>query len=169
MKQFKTLLFAIAISIGTLSFAQAQSKIAHINTQDLIGAMPEMIAAQAEMEKLGKTYEADIKSMVTTYQNTMKQYEAEVATKTNEENAKRANEVQTMQQNIQQYQGTAQQELQKKELDLLKPITEKAKAAILKVARAQGFDYVLDSTQGGGVIMSDGKNLLDDVKKELGF
>ena len=36
-------------------------------------------------------------------------------------------------------------------------------------ARAQGFEYVLDSTQGGGVIMSDGKNLLDDVKKELGF
>ncbi len=169
MKQFKTLLFALALSIGTLSFAQAQSKVAHINTQDLIAAMPEMKAAQAEMEKLGKTYEADIKSMVATYQNTMKQYEAEVATKTNEENAKRANEVQTMQQNIQQYQGTAQQELQKKELDLLKPITEKAKAAILKVARAQGFDYVLDSTQGGGVIMSDGKDLLEDVKRELGF
>ncbi len=59
--------------------------------------------------------------------------------------------------------------MQNKEIDLLKPITEKAKTAILKVARAQGFQYVLDSTQGGGVIMSDGKNLLDDVKKELGF
>jgi len=59
--------------------------------------------------------------------------------------------------------------MQEKELALLKPITEKAKAAILKVARAQGFQYVLDSTQGGGVIMADGKNLLDDVKKELGI
>ncbi len=169
MKQFKTLLFAIALTIGTLSFTQAQSKVAHINTQDLIAAMPEMKAAQSEMEKLGKTYEADIKSMVTEYQNKMKQYEAEVSTKTNEENAKRATEVQTMQQNIQQFQGTAQQQMQQKEVDLLKPITEKAKTAILKVARAQGFDYVLDSTIGGGVIMSDGKNLLDDVKKELGF
>lgn len=169
MKHFKTFLFAAALFIGAISFTQAQSKVAHINTQDLIKAMPEMNTAQAEMDKLGKTYEADIQSMVTEYQNKMKQYEAEAATKTDEENQKRLVEVQTMQQNIQQYQGQAQQEMQKKEIDLLKPITEKAKAAILKVARAQGFDYVLDSTQGGGVIMADGKNLIDDVKKELGI
>lgn len=169
MKHFKTFLFAAALFIGATSFTHAQSKVAHINTQELIKAMPEMNTAQAEMDKLGKTYEADIQSMVTEYQNKMKQYEAEAATKTDEENQKRLVEVQTMQQNIQQYQGQAQQEMQKKEIDLLKPITEKAKAAILKVARAQGFDYVLDSTQGGGVIMADGKNLIDDVKKELGI
>lgn len=169
MKQFKTLLFAAALFIGATSYTQAQSKVAHINTQDLIQAMPEMAAAQSEMEKLGKTYEADIKAMATEYQNKMKQYEAEASTKTDEENQKRLVEVQTMQQNIQAYQNTAQQEMQKKEVALLKPITEKAKAAILKVARAQGFEYVLDSTQGGGVIMADGKNLLDDVKKELGI
>ena len=74
-----------------------------------------------------------------------------------------------MENNIRQYQGNAQKDMQQKELDLLKPITEKAKAAILKVARAQGFDYVLDSSQGGGVIMSDGKDLLADVKTDLGF
>ncbi|PWK20924.1 OmpH family outer membrane protein [Xanthomarina spongicola] len=169
MKHFKTLLLVTALFIGATSFTQAQSKVAHINTQTLIQAMPEMNTAQAEMDKLGKTYEADIQAMVTEYQNKMKQYEAEAATKTDEENQKRLVEVQTMQQNIQQYQGQAQQEMQKKEIDLLKPITEKAKAAILKVARAQGFDYVLDSTQGGGVIMADGKNLLDDVKKDLGI
>jgi len=169
MKHFKTLFLTAALCIGALSFTNAQSKVAHINTQDLIAGMPEMKTAQAELEKLGKTYEADIKAMATEYQNKMKQYEAEATTKTDEENQKRLVEVQTMQQNIQQYQGQAQQDMQKKELDLLKPITEKAKSAILKVARAQGFDYVLDSTQGGGVILSDGKNLLDDVKKELGF
>ena len=169
MKHFKTLLLVTALFIGATSFTQAQSKVAHINTQTLIQAMPEMNTAQAEMDKLGKTYEADIQAMVTEYQNKMKQYEAEAATKTDEENQKRLVEVQTMQQNIQQYQGQAQQEMQKKEIDLLKPITEKAKAAILKVARAQGFEYVLDSTQGGGVIMADGKNLLDDVKKDLGI
>jgi outer membrane protein len=169
MTHFKTFLFAAALFIGTTSFTQAQSKIAHINTQDLIKSMPEMNTAQAEMDKLGKTYEADIQSMVTEYQKKMKQYEAEAATKTDEENQKRMVEVQTMQQNIQEYQGQAQQEMQKKEIDLLKPITEKAKAAILKVARAQGFDYVLDSTQGGGVIMADSNNLIDAVKKELGI
>ncbi|MCF1192923.1 OmpH family outer membrane protein [Mangrovimonas sp. AS39] len=169
MKQLKTILFATALFFGAINFSQAQSKVAHINTQSLIEAMPDMKNAQSELDKLAKTYEADIQASITEYQNKAKQYEAEAQTKTDEENQKRSNELMTMQQNIQQYRATAQQEMQKKEIDLLKPITEKAKAAILKVARAQGFDYVLDSTQGGGVIMADGKNLLDDVKKELGI
>jgi len=169
MKQIKTLLLAATLFIAGTSFMQAQTKVAHINTQELIAAMPAMKTAQGEMDKLGKTYEADIKAMATEYQSKMKLYDAEASTKTAEENQKRMVEVQTMQQNIQQYQGQAQQDMQEKELALLKPITEKAKAAILKVARAQGFAYVLDSTQGGGVIMADGKDLLADVKKELGF
>ncbi|WP_341215266.1 OmpH family outer membrane protein [uncultured Wocania sp.] len=168
MKQFKTILLATALCIGTVSFTQAQNKVAHINTQELISAMPEMKAAQTQLETLGKTYQTDIQNMATEFQTKVKQYDAEASTKTQEENTKRAQEVQTMEQNIRQFQGQAQQDLQAKELELLKPITEKAKTAILKVARAQGFEYVLDSAQGV-MIMSDGKNLLDDVKKELGI
>ena len=169
MKQFKTLLFAAALFIGATSFSNAQSKVAHINTTDLVASMPEMKVAQTNMEQMGKTYEAEIQDMVKEYQDKAKQYEAEAATKTNEENQKRGEELQTMQLSIRQYQNDAQTQLQQKELDLLKPITDKAKTAILKVAKAQGFDYVLDSTQGGGVIMADGKDLLTDVQKELGF
>jgi len=169
MKQVRTLLFIAILFVGAMSFTHAQSKVAHINTQELITAMPEMKSAQAQLEKLGKTYETEIQGMSTELQNKMKQYDAEASTKTDEENQKRLVEVQGMEQNIRQYQSQAQQDMQDKNLELLKPITEKAKTAILKVARAQGFDYVLDSTQGGGVIMADGKNLLDDVKKELGF
>jgi len=169
MKQLKTILFATVLSLGVLGFAQAQSKVAHINSTDLIQAMPEMKSAQAQMEKLGKTYEADIKDMATQLDNKVKQYDSEAATQTNEQNSKRAQELQSMENNIRQYQAQAQRDLQQKELDLLQPITEKAKAAILKVARAQGYEYVLDSSQGNGVIMADGKDLLNDVKKELGI
>ena len=169
MKQLKTILFATVLSLGVLGFAQAQSKVAHINSTDLIQAMPEMKSAQAQMEKLGKTYEADIKDMATQLDTKAKQYDSEAATRTTEQNAKRAQELQTMENNIRQYQAQAQRDMQQKEMDLLQPITEKAKAAILKVARAQGYEYVLDSSQGNGVIMADGKDLLNDVKKELGI
>jgi outer membrane protein len=168
MKQLKTLLLATALCIGTISFTNAQSKVAHINTQDLITAMPEMKEAQKQLETLSKTYQTDIQSSITEFQTLLKQYEAEAATKTEEENAKRGQEIQEKQQRIQQFQADAQKDLQKKELDLVQPVTEKAKAAILKVARAQGFDYVLDSAQPS-TIMADGKNLLDDVKKALGI
>ena len=60
MKHFKTILLAAALCLGTVSFVQAQSKVAHINTAELIQAMPEMKAAQSELEALGKTYQACI-------------------------------------------------------------------------------------------------------------
>ena len=161
--------FAATLFIVSSFYAQAQSKVAHINTQELVESMPEMISAKSELEKLAKTYETDIQAMATELQNKIKQYDAESSTKTDEENGKRLQEVQSMEQSIRQYQGQAQQDLQKKEIELLKPITEKAKAAILKVGNDQGFNYVLDSSQGQGVIMANGKDLLADVKAELGF
>jgi outer membrane protein len=169
MKQIKSLLFAAALFIGATSFTNAQSKVAHINVGELVTSMPEMKSAQAEMEQMGKTFETDIQEMMNEYKTKAKQYEAEAATKTNEDNQKRGEELAGMQQNIRQFQANAQQQLQQKELDLLEPITKKAKEAILKVAKAQGFDYVLDSSQGSGVIMAEGKDLLKDVQKELGF
>ena len=74
-----------------------------------------------------------------------------------------------MEQSIRQYQAQAQQELQKKEFDLLKPITEKAQEAINQVAADLGFDYVIDSTQGQGLIVASGKDLMEEVKKKLNF
>ena len=169
MKHLKTLLFASLLFVGATSFSNAQAKIAHINTAQLVEEMPEMKAAQAEIETLSKTYEAELKTLTTEIQNKVKQYSAEVDTKTEEENLARQQEVGTMEQGIREYQAKAQQDLQKKEAALLKPIFDKAKAAIQKVAKAQGFQYVLNSSEGGGVLVADGTDLLPAVKKELGF
>ena len=40
---------------------------------------------------------------------------------------------------------------------------------ITKVGKDQGFNYVIDSSPNGGIILADGKDLLADVKKALGF
>ncbi|MDO6761013.1 OmpH family outer membrane protein [Tamlana sp. 2_MG-2023] len=166
MKQLKNLFLATALCIVTVSFTQAQSKIAHINTQELIAAMPEAKAAQTEIETLGKTYQTDIQASITEYQNTVKQYEAEAATKTDEENQKRGLELQEKQQRIQQFRSDAQQDIAKKEAELFKPIQEKAMKAIQEVAKAQGYQYVLDRAS---VIVADGKDILADVKKKMGI
>jgi len=170
MKHLKTLLFATVLCIGSTSFMNAQSNVAHIDTQALIDAMPKAIAARAELEKLAKTYEADIRSMGTEYQNKVKQYDAEASSKTQEENQKRMQEVAEIEQSIRQFQTQAQQDIQKKEQELFTPIYKEAKDAIQKIGRTQGFNYILDSREGQGtILMAEGKDLLADVKKELGF
>ena len=61
------------------------------------------------------------------------------------------------------------QDLQKKSVDMMKPLIDKAKAAIDKVASNLGYEYVLDSSAGGSVIIAKGKDIMAEVKKELGF
>ena len=169
MKQFKTLLIAVALTLGATSFANAQSKVAHIATQELIEQLPSFKSAMTQLEKLEKTYDTQIKDMVTEAQNTMKRYDAEAPTKTDEENAKRMTELQQTQQSIGAYRSNALQELEKKRVELIKPVMEKAHKAIQDVARAKKFDYVLDSSTGSGVLMADGYDLMPDVKKALGI
>ncbi|PKA98998.1 periplasmic chaperone for outer membrane proteins Skp [Flavobacteriaceae bacterium MAR_2009_75] len=169
MKNVKKIAAAIVLFVAFTGFVNAQSKVAHIDVTQLLSAMPEMKAAEAELKKLSETYNADIESSMTELRNKYTQYENEATSKSKEENEKRAAELQGVQKNIGEAQQAAQRELQKKQQELFSPISDKAKAAIEKVAAAQGFDYVIDAQQGSGLIVAKGKDLLIDVKKELGI
>ena len=169
MKQLKKLTLILVLFVAATGFVHAQSKIAHINVSELLSEMPEMKAAQGELKKLQETYRADIESSMTELKNKFTQYQNEAASMSEEENQKRAQELQGFEKNIGEAQQAAQQELSKKQAELFEPISKKAKAAIEKVAAAQGYDYVVDASPGLGVIVAKGKNLLPEVKQELGF
>ncbi len=170
MKQFTKVLAAIALIVGMSSAMQAQSKVAHINSQSLVEAMPTYKNAMSELEKLQKSYDTEISAMGAELQKTYERYNREAETQTDEENGRRMQEVQETRTNIAKYQQTALQTLQTKEQELIKPIIEKARLAIQKVARAKGYDFVLDSTPGAaGVIMADGYDLMPDAKASLGI
>jgi outer membrane protein len=169
MKHLNKVAVALMLFVATTSFVNAQSKVAHIDVTKLLVAMPEMKTAEAELMKLQETYNADIQASMTELRNKVTQYQNEAPSKTKEENEKRAIELQGFEKNIGEAQQAAQQEFQKKQGELFAPISEKAKAAIEKVATAQGYDYVIDAQQGAGLIVARGKDLLADVKKELGF
>jgi len=169
MKQVKKIAVALVLFVAATGFVNAQSKVAHIDVTALLSSMPEMKSAEAELKKLSETYNADIESSMTEFQNKATLYQNEAAAKSKEENEKRALELQGVQKNIGEAQQAAQRELQKKQGELFAPISDKAKAAIEKVAAAQGFDYVIDAQAGGGLIVAKGKDLLADVKAELGI
>jgi len=169
MQKFKSLFIALLLFVGTTGMITAQSNVAHIDTQALIEAMPEMKASQSQLEKLQKTYDTEIKALMKEVETKAQQYGNEQDSKTEEENIKRVQEIQGMQNNIAAYREQALKDLQQKEIDLFQPILEKARDAIQKVGRAQGFQYVIDSSSGNGVLLAEGKDLLADVKKELGI
>ena len=169
MKNLKTILIATLMTVLPMTITYAQSKIAHIDTQKLISEMPEVIAAQKQIKAVEETYTKEIENTYKEFQTKAQSYSADAANQTDVTNQARQTELESMQQNIQKYRETAAQDLQKKQGEMMRPLYEKARAAIEKIATAQGFDYVLDASAGGSVIMAKGKDLMADVKSELGF
>ena len=168
MKQLRTLFIAIVMFFGA-QVTSAQTKVGHIDVSALMTTMPAMKAAEAQLTKLREGYDAEYKKLVAEYQTKAAQYQEAAATAGDLLNQTRSQEMQDMGTRIQKYQDDASKSLQDKQIELKKPLTEKALAAIQKVARAKGVQYVLDSTVGSGVLLADGMDLLADVKKELGF
>ena len=166
MKNIKQIL--VAIVLFTTSFI-AQAQVAHINSEELVSAMPDTKAMQDQMKVLGQSYDTEYKAQAQSLQAKLIKYQEEAVNKSNEVNEKRQIEVEEIKQKLQLYLRTAQEELQKKEFDLLKPIIEKAQTAIQDVAREKGIKYVLDSAPGKGLIVFEGEDLLSAVKAKLGM
>lgn len=170
MKQFKTLIIAIVLFFGA-QVATAQTKVGHVDVSALMTTMPAMKAAEAQLTKLREGYDTEYKKLVAEYQTKATQYQKEADTAGDLLNQTRSQEMQDMGARIQKYQTDADKSLQDKQIELQKPIYEKALAAIKKVSDAKGLSYTIDATSPGTVlnIGAGSIDILADVKKELGF
>ena len=168
MKLFKNLLLVTVLFLG-FTAAQAQSILAHINRAELLAAMPETTQMVDEMTKVAQAFDANYKSQATALEIKLQTYDQEAATQTEAENQKRAFEVEELKKKLLQFASNAQSKLELLQFELYKPIEDKAVNAISDVAAAKGFDYVLDSSVGKGLIVVKGEDLMAAVKVKLGI
>ncbi len=163
------LILLIALFAG-VSFSQQKLKFGHLNSNDLLEAMPERLSAQKTLQDFTKQLEDQL---VTMQEELEKKYNEYLEKKDNMTELIRKNkeeELMSIQQRIQTFQTNAQQELQKKEQELIKPIIDKAKKAIEDVAKEQGYTYIFDT--GSGAILyfpKESDDILPLVKKKLGI
>ena len=147
----------------------SQTKVAHVDTYELITNMPEMLAVQEELSSYSKEKEAEIRLMEAEIRSISDKYSDDAINVSQEENEKRQKEIQVMQENIRLFTNQIVKELQEKERSLTEPILEKVISVIKEVGKENGYDYVLDSSKNQGVILADGDDLMEKVKIKLGF
>ncbi|MBN1986187.1 MAG: OmpH family outer membrane protein [Prolixibacteraceae bacterium] len=138
-------LFAVILLMGTTASIQAQTlKFGHIDLQALVQVMPESKTAQTEMTNFQGDIEEIFGGMQTELQQKYTEFEqlGEEASEV-KRNAK-ITEIQDLQQRIENYRNTAQQQIQQKQAEVLQPIYEKAQNAVEEVAKEQGLIYVFD-------------------------
>ncbi len=114
--------------------ASAQ-KFGHVNTQELFAQMPEMATIKLKMDTVQSQYEGQLASMQEELQKKAQDYQAQEATMAAGVKQIRQQELQEMQQRIQLFYQTAEQDIQKTQQDLLAPVHERMSKAIQAVGQ----------------------------------
>jgi outer membrane protein len=180
MRKSINVFFIAAGLFFTANVANAQQKIAHLNSEAIFAVMTEAKAAQSTLETLGKQRQGEVERMTTEYQT---KYQAAVAKeKTLSEANKEAvtkelqalgAELQDMEKRINEARTKAQQELATKQSELFLPINQKFETAVKAVAKEKGLAYVFDiaAQQGANnLLFSDGgDDVTAAVRTKLGI
>lgn len=149
--------------------ATVSGQIAHINEAELMQLMPEMKTYQEELQKFAATLDTNYSMMLQEYATKQAQYQKDAENLPESIRETRAKELADMQSRIANFEQKAQQDLQKKQQELLKPIMDKINDAIAQVAKEKGYKYVFDTSLGNPVYADDSDNIMEDVKKKLGI
>lgn len=161
----KKLIIAIALVLPMMVSAQ---KFGHVNTAELFQQMPEVLKVKAQMDTVQSQYETQLTMMQEELQKKYQEYQRDEATMMDGLKQIKQQELQEMQQRIQTFYTTAEQDIQKKQQELLAPVHEKLAKAIKAVGEREGYTYIFDSAAMVH-IGDDATDLLPAVKQELGI
>jgi outer membrane protein len=128
---------------------QAQSKVAFINSETILAALPEAQDAQKQLDALTTTWQSDLTKMQTDLQKKFDDYDKKKLIMSDKRRSEVEKDLQDMDRKMVDYRtakfGSAG-ELFTKQNDLMKPIQDKIFKAVKDVADEEGYDYVFDKT-----------------------
>ncbi len=166
-------LFKVALVAGCMlfvgSFAKAQTKIGYINFDAIVSQMPEFKTVQTAIESYQKQFIDQLTTMNNTLQTEAKNFQAQSATMTDAVRTSKQAELQDMNKRMQDFQSSAQQQVEAKSNELIKPLSDKVRAAVATIAKEKGYAYVLDSGRTALVVSPESDDLTVPVKASLGL
>ena len=165
----KKLFILIAAILGVCTVSA--QKFARINLQEIIVAMPEFSAAQKNLEAFGKDLQEQMEQIQVEFNNKLADFQKNQENMAASVKQIKQQELEQLQQRYAEFQQIAQQDFQKKEGELLEPVQKKAQDAVNKIAKANGYLAVFN-TSIPSLVYFDEAQLTDIaalVKKELGI
>jgi outer membrane protein len=157
------------VVVSTTVFGQKTVKIGHINSNELLSAMPERTKIQKDLETYATDLRTTLETMRKEYETKIKDFQGKQDVMTEVIKNSKIKEITDLEKRITEFQQTAEADLQKKEEELLQPVIDKAKEAINTVAKEGAYTYILDSSVGVVLYSVEGDDILPAVKKKLGL
>lgn len=167
-KGFIVLLVAL-LAFGGSTMAQKNIKLGHINSNELMEIMPGRDTAMTLLQKEVDDIKAEMEAMQKEYETKVNDYLAKKDQLSELIRKAKESDIQEMQSRMEKYQENAQTLLQERQEQLLKPIVDRAKAAIEEVGKENGYTYIFDSGLGTLLYSQDSDDIMPLVKKKLGL
>ena len=171
MKIAKVLLAFILVAS-----AYAQSgKIGYTNLELIISLMPEYKQIEQDLQQYQQKLMEQLQIKQQYAQTKLEEYQQlrQEGKLTQEQDKQYQEELIKLDSEIQEFAQRSQEKLMEKRQEKLMPLVEKAKKAIDEIAKANGYEYVLNVTNSAGVsnilYAPEEHNITEKVLKKLGI
>jgi outer membrane protein len=161
---------ALILSISGAAIAQ---KYAFVDTDYILNNIPAYKAAEEELDKQSKIYEAQVSDLYKVFEKMLEDYQAEKLLLTDEMKTQKENQIAEKQQEARNLQNDYFSEeglLYKKREQLIKPIQDEVYNAVKEIANESGYAVIFDSSSGPTMLYTNPRyDISDEVLQRLGY
>jgi len=166
---FKKIAIAVVMFILPLG-AMAQSKLAHMNSQEIIVEMQDYKDAVTSLENKQKGYQEELNRIQEELQKKYQEYMAQADSLPRNIAERREKEINDMNQRYQEFQQEASQSMQQAQQEAMNPILQKVSDAVQAVGKADGYTYVFDLANSSITYVGDNSvDITAKIKAQLGI
>jgi outer membrane protein len=168
----KTKIIFLTALLSLFAMGAKAQKFGYVDTDYILSQMTEYKAAQRQLNELSQKWENDLKIMKDEVDKMYKDYKAEEILLSPAQRKEREDAIvgkEDAMKKFEQEKFGVEGELFQKRKELIKPIQDKIFAAIQKVAKSNGLDFIFDKSANMNILFSNPKfDRSDDVLDELG-
>lgn len=163
----KKIIIALLMALPFTAMA-ADLKIGVFNSQEVITIMPEYNAAMSELENMNLKFQTEGKKLQEELEKKYQEYTSTAETLEPAIRQYKETELARLQQSIQEFATSAENNIKKKQQELMMPIINKVNQAIKKVGDENGFTYIIDNAANIiPYVAPSAENVLPLIKKAL--
>ncbi len=170
-KNMKKRIFTV-LAASLLVLSAYSQKYAYIDSEYILGNMPDYVEAQAELDRLSIEWQKEIEGMFKSIDSMYRKYQVDEITLPDNMKKKRQEAIINAEKeakNLQKKRFGTDGDLFKKREELVKPIQDKVFTAIEEYAKDKGYAFVFDTAGSMTIIYADAKwDINEQIMNKLG-
>ena len=168
----KSIGFILLVFLLAFTKINAQS-FAYIDSDYILGNVPEYAESKAKLDKLAETWTKDIEDRLKVIKTQKENFDKEEILLPAEEKAKRKSEIEKLEKetlDLQTQRFGLNGDYFMKRQELIKPIQDRIYTAMKKVAKAEGYTFVFDKANQSNLIYADKEaDISNTVLEDMGI